>query len=355
MDSARGLFDSIKGRGFEAIKELVDDKVPENGILEYKTKAGDQPGKPSDIDFNNLAEDLSAFGNVDGGVIVWGVKCRSNKAGDIPTGLSPIEQLHGFKSRIENRLATLTTPPPVGVQNHLISTGTVDKGYLVTCIPKADTLPVRSLRTQQYYLRSGSACVIMPHTVLAAMFGRRPEPIIELVYKKSNINLHHQREVWVESIFEVKNSGVAVERDIHFTFIVESTPGGLCTVSPTPMGDRWDAKHEPDEVSIVSKDGICLPPMSSWPAFRLAIRVSQPIERGLQLSLYYGCMNSKPRTLTWYKPKEFFEQMVMELLPKNGELPLSPEEWASHRKEVGPKEVKYREAVFAIEKGASES
>ena len=355
MDSAKGLFDSIKGRGFEAIKELVEDKVPENGILEYKTKAGDQPGKPSDPDFNNLAEDLSGFGNVDGGVVIWGVKCRPDKAGDIPTGLSPLDQLHGFKSRIENRLATLTTPPPVGVQNHIVPAEIEDRGYLLTYIPKADVVPVRSLRTHQYYLRSGSACVIMPHSVLEAMFGRRPEPKIELVYKKSNSNLHHQREVWVESIFEVRNSGVGVERDVYFTFNVESKPGGLCTVTASPMGDRWIANSEPDDVSIVSKEGIRLPPRSSWPAFRLEIRVSGTIEQDLNLVLHYGCLDSRPKSQTWHKPKEFFEQMLAELVPKTDGFPLNPEQLAAHRNEISPKLVEYREAVFAFDGDDSES
>lgn len=307
-------------------------------------------------DRKNLAKAISGFGNSAGGLIVWGVKCEKKRDGiDIPTKATPLKAVVQFKSQIEGLISGFTMPAHDGVENETIIVNDDGDGYLLTYIPKSDYAPLRSLEQEQYFWRSGSSFQSVSHDALAGMFGRRPEPKIELVYKKSDGNLHHQREVCIESIFEVKNCGVSVERDVYFTFIVESTPGGLCTISPTPMGDRWEAKHEPHEVSMVSKEGFRIPPMASWPAFRLAIKVSGTIGRAMSLIVCYGCLNSRPRRLTWHKPKAFFEQLLSELVPQSGDTPLSPDQLASHRRAIDPILVKYREAVFAIGKETSES
>jgi len=359
VSRALDLYEKLRQKGAEGIKEIIDPKDPwtEHLFVDYKqSRRQKEIGPVHEDDRRNLAKAISGFGNSSGGLIVWGVKCKKGLNGvDIPTKAAPLKEVVKFRSQIEGLISGFTMPAHNGVESHTFIVNDDGDGYLLTYIPKSDYAPLRSLKHDQYFWRSGSSFQPVSHDALAGMFGKRPEPKIELVYKKSNSNLHHQREVWVESIFEVKNSGVAVERDVYFTFIVKSKPGGLCTVSPSCMGDIWVTNSEADEVCIYSKEGVRLPPMSSWPAFRLAIRVSGTIEQDLNLVLHYGCLNSRPRCFSWHRPKEFFEQVLAELVPKTDGFPLSPEQLAAHRNEISAKLVEYREAVFALDREGSES
>jgi len=309
MDGAKDILERILNGGYPAIKALKDDKIPEHQLLEYKLKAGPDEGKPSDKDFDNLAKDISAFGNSDGGVIVWGIHCKVVKTGDVPTKLSPIQSINGFKSRIENRLASLTVPPPVGIRNEIIlSPKKKDVGFLLTYVPKADLVPIRSLRSDHYYLRSGSACVRMPHGVLETMFGKRPTPRFELCYRSGTGAFVDKDTLRFERVFSVSNPGSVIVRDVFFTIEMIHTIGPNCNVVFGKAAKYVGSQSSTDEhrLSIVTTGDFKLAPMNVLDMYTMSIVLQEPIKTDLQVSVTYGCDGAPVETFQYHKPREFF-------------------------------------------------
>lgn len=350
MSRAKELFERVMRDKETAIDWFLDERETEKLFLDFKQSANSGDTKHLDNnDKRNYGKAVSGFGNSEGGIIVWGVDCRPNKDGtDAAIKKCPITNPRRFAANLDNLTKGRTIPPHNLVENEFFEVGSDGTGYVISFIPQCDYAPLQTVDSKDFFVRIGSSFDKATYAYLASQFGRRPEPKIELVFKESNRNLSSQKEIFIEGIFEVRNSGVAVERDVYFTFIIQSKPGGLCTVSPSPMGDRWITNSEPDEVSMVSKDGIRLPPLSSWPAFRLAIRVSPAIERELRVKLYCGCLNSPVQCFTWHKPKKFFEQMVDDLLPKIDQFGLRPEQFAAHRKAVQRQLAEYSDELFAM-------
>ena len=312
MDGAKDLFERLLNGGYAAIKALKEDKVPEHQMLEYKLKAGPDEGKPSDKDFDNLAKEISAFGNSDGGVIVWGIHCKVVKTGDIPTRLSPIHSINGFKSRIENRLATLTVPPPTGIRNEIIlSPKKKDVGFLLTYVPKADLVPIRSLRSDHYYLRSGSACVRMPHGVLETMFGKRPAPTFELYHRFSDGVIVDKDTLCFQRIYTLWNPGNVIVRDVFFTIELLSTIGRNCSVEFKRASRFVRPQSFSDQrlLSLVTTDDFKLAPGAVIDAYRMSITLKQPIESDLRVDVSYGCDGAPVETFQYYKPREFFQKV----------------------------------------------
>jgi hypothetical protein len=67
------------------------------------------------------------------------------------------------------------------VRNHIISVDKNGDGFIATYIPKADLAPLMSTVGNNIYIRSGSNNVPAPYSVIAGMFGRRPQPNVELL------------------------------------------------------------------------------------------------------------------------------------------------------------------------------
>lgn len=312
MDGAKDIFERLLSGGYEAIKALKEEKVPEHQLLEYKLKAGPEEGKPSDKDCLNLAKEISAFGNSDGGVIVWGIHCKEVKTGDVPTKLSPIKSINGFKSRIENRLASLTVPPPSGIRNEIIlSPKKKDIGFLLTYVPKADLVPIRSLRSDHYYLRSGSACVRMPHGVLETMFGKRPSPTFDLSYRPGSGTFDDMETLKFRRKFSVSNPGSVIVRDVFFTLELASTIGPNSKIVFGLAARHVGSQSSTDEhrISIVTTGDFKLAPMNVLDMYEMSIVLKEPIETDLRIFVTYGCDGSAVRTFEYFKPMGFFQQV----------------------------------------------
>src|SRR5262249_32477059 len=149
-------------------------------------ESGDQGagGRLHDDDWKNLAKAISGFGNSEGGVIVWGVKCRSDPVrGDVPSGKVPIQKPKRFVSWLESAVSGCTVPAHRGVEHHAITDATGSSGFVATLIPRSHVTPLQSIKpagTLQFYMRAGSSFLPVPHAVLAGMFGRVPQLEIAL-------------------------------------------------------------------------------------------------------------------------------------------------------------------------------
>lgn len=147
MGRSEDLFRRLGDRGEEAINELIMDRQSEELFLDFKQSADKGEGQRlHDDDRRNLAKAISGFGNSEGGVIVWGVDCRSDpNIGDVPRCKMPIADPKRFKSWLEGAVSGCTVPPHPIVQHHAIESSS-GRGFVTTYIAKSYYAPHQCIK-----------------------------------------------------------------------------------------------------------------------------------------------------------------------------------------------------------------
>ena len=184
MSRAEDIFQKLIYFGEDAIDEFILDLQTEELFLDFKQAVSN--GKNFKTlhkdDRRNLAKAISGFGNSEGGVIVWGVSCsRDVEIGDVAKAKVKVQNVHRFLSWLENAISGCTIPSHNGVRNHIISVDDNGDGFVATYIPKSEITPLMTASNSTIYIRSGSNNVPAPYAVIAGMFGKRPQPNIELL------------------------------------------------------------------------------------------------------------------------------------------------------------------------------
>lgn len=191
---AQELFRKIKLAGVSYINDAISNKSVETYYLDFKiTEKADYTGqrKLFDSDKKNYAKSISAFGNSEGGVIIWGVGTGKGDI-DYANTVQPITNVSGFQSKLEGFTSLLTSPPHISVVHQIIFTNEInDTGYLVTFIPKSNRRPLQSIYNNEntYYIRAGSSSVSAPHTFLKSLFGQEPQSDVIMVFGVSPAKL----------------------------------------------------------------------------------------------------------------------------------------------------------------------
>jgi len=318
MSRAKDLYSDIRERGLEAIDDLLAESNPEpEGLfLEYKQTEGKNTGKVSEEDRKNLAKDISAFGNTEGGIVIWGIKCKRQSGGiDVPTHKKPIKNVAQFRSRVEGLISGLTLPAHSGVENHTLMTEIEGEGYLITYIPRSDYVPIRSLRDDYYYMRVGSSCVRMPHGVLASMFGKRPEPKLNFSFVRPRANIDFVGgivKLHFRHYMEFHNPGVSLNRDMYVTYRVTHKVSQASSVKfELNDSNNWThASRGAGYGSFVSKPAFLLAPFASVDPIMLSLSIQPFLEAGLEMDIFYGCEGTGVQQLRLSHDLEEVETLI---------------------------------------------
>jgi hypothetical protein len=184
---AEDLFTEIianKGRIEEWLNEKKDEEWLEDEFLDFKSSdVIDRPssGKKYEKFRDSLCEAISAFGNTEGGVVIYGIEAKAiNGSRDVVQSLKPLNnciEAHDYFRKIK---LNLSTPTISGIQCVPVEVGRGNEGYLVFFIPKGEHQPYRAEHDRAYYQRTIDSCVIMNHEVLKAMFYPRLMPAYNL-------------------------------------------------------------------------------------------------------------------------------------------------------------------------------
>ena len=186
MSRAEDIFQKLIYFGEDAIDEYIMNLQTEELFLDFKqaVSIGKNGTALHKDDRKNLAKCISGFGNSEGGVVIWGVECSRNlEIGDVAKAKVKVKNVHRFLSWLENAISGCTIPSHNKVRNHIISSDENGDGFVATYIPKCEIAPLMSTVGNNIYIRSGSNNVPAPYSVIAGMFGRRPQPNVELVIK----------------------------------------------------------------------------------------------------------------------------------------------------------------------------
>src|SRR5690349_18712751 len=131
MNRARDLFNRFKTEGEAAIDSFISARKSEELFMDFKVSANNGSGaRLHGSDRAALAKGISGFGNSEGGVLVWGVRCKRDKAlGDVPVEKVPIENPARFVSWLEGEVSGCTVPPHNLVQHLSLSHASATAGF----------------------------------------------------------------------------------------------------------------------------------------------------------------------------------------------------------------------------------
>ncbi|OKP91825.1 hypothetical protein A3844_01550 [Paenibacillus helianthi] len=210
MNSADYLFDQFNELGLRLLNKMKEDKQEEGLFLDFKNLSAPHIPGAGKTEREKYAQAISGYSNSSGGIIVWGIDCRSlgKELPDVFNDMKPIKNLRKFLTDLKNFTHQATDPINNKVQNiPLFINETEDSGFVVTFVPESDLGPHRSQVDNEYYTRIESSFKKMSHTHIADMFGKRQRPNLQLDYQISASGNVLSRSLFFRIHFFIKNNG----------------------------------------------------------------------------------------------------------------------------------------------------
>lgn len=305
MSRAEDLYQKLLREGVRAVDQLIADRQSEELFLDFKRSADNASGsKLHDNDRKNFARAISGFGNSEGGVLVWGVDCSQDRDGaDVAHMKVPLLNAARFKSLLEGAVSGATIPPHARVQIAHVLEGTGPEGYVYCLIPRSNHLPHQSVARLQYYMRSGSDFVPVPHGVLAGMFGKSPQPHVFINYLSGPASLSGD-QVRASLGFMLANDGPGVASDLFLSLTIVSVPGPNCKVSfELPDQQNWTGNFSFGvKLALVSKSDYRLAPDALCQPAVMNVVLAPPFESSFRIKGIGGSGSSEPYRFDYEKP-----------------------------------------------------
>ena len=322
MSRAEDIFQKLVYFGEDAIDEFILNMQTEELFLDFKQaiSVGKNGTTLHKDDRKNLAKCISGFGNSEGGVIVWGVECsRDTDIGDVAKAKVKVKNVYRFLSWLENAISGCTIPSHNKVRNHVISSDQNGDGFIATYIPKADMAPLMSTVGNNIYIRSGSNNVPAPYSVIAGMFGRRPQPNVELLISDKSLgiidnsdedilypqSIDNPPEKSVKISFSVKgkNESNVIARELYMSCDVSSTGSEYNKIRFLNYNQMDYIPNLDGNLNIITRPELRLPPLGSLKFTNVEIILSPLADDDFRLDGVIGADGAAPKNFRIYIPK----------------------------------------------------
>ncbi|MGD9853266.1 MAG: helix-turn-helix domain-containing protein [Nitrospirales bacterium] len=304
MGRAEDIYKQVCKGGEESINKFILDSQSEELFLDFKRSANDGDGrKLHDDDRKNLSKAISGFGNSEGGVLIWGIDCRNIiEMGDVAMAKFPIKNPKRFLSWIEGAISGCTVPAHPKVLNHAIE-NSQGFGFVVTYISKSYFAPHQCLKPYpQYYIRAGSDFVPTPHSVLAGLFGRHPQPFV-----------FHEWSLGPTKKFPIGESGPGfqlslgvklaswgpgIAKNLYLNVIYFPPRGGSVSSIYLNDPDNWTGIREGNVAGyFIANESLRLAPHAFVEPIFINIQFTPPFESDPYLKIIFGCEGSPTRKI----------------------------------------------------------
>jgi len=348
MSRAEDIFEKLIYFGEDAIDEFLENRQTEELFLDFKQAASD--GKSMRTlhpnDRRNLSKAISAFGNSEGGVLVWGVECsRDLEIGDVAKAKVKVKNVYRFLSWLENAISGCTIPSHNKVRNHIISTDKDGNGYLATYIPKSDIAPLMTTTGNQIYIRSGSNNVPAPYAVVAGMFGKRPQPNVDLVItdKEVLISKETDEDIFVpkkktrkkETVVSVRfsllaqNNSNAIAKELYLSCNTLSCGGELNKVNFYYDSQLENMAAEHNSINLITPIEMRVPPRALLSCAKAEIRIYENVTDDFLMDGVIGADGATPKSFRLYVSKNDLRSFVAQALRKNADVQMLANEFFS--------------------------
>jgi hypothetical protein len=236
--SVGARFQRLVEQGWPAVIAYVNDRTAEGLHLDFKRSADNGRGAAlapptlADEDQRNIARSVTAFANTDGGIVVFGIKTSREDDGDRAVQVVPLVNCSAFANLVRLRLDHACDPTVPGVRVEAIPDGSgTGAGAVAILIPSSTCGPhkARGKGATDFYMRTELGVAAMPHSLLAALFGRRPTPRLAVRIVRTELG---RVGIWVE------NSGPGSARSPYVR--IEARVGGRhAGVDVVAQSDGW--------------------------------------------------------------------------------------------------------------------
>ncbi|MCK5449425.1 ATP-binding protein [Candidatus Pacearchaeota archaeon] len=182
------------------LQELINNKIEESTTLEYKSM---------DSLTNNaeIAKDISAMANSEGGLIIYGIKEDAEKYPEEIEWSSD----KGLKDKIDQVLSSKITRKIEGCNIKEVQSDRDNKKFVIVVnVPRSDIAPHqsnKSVEVKKYYRRSNSRIREMEHGEVEDLFFARKRPKLEIELRRTptkipayEIIIHNKGKVLAEKI-----------------------------------------------------------------------------------------------------------------------------------------------------------
>lgn len=329
MSRAEDIFQKLVYFGEDAIDEFILERQTEELFLDFKQviSTGKNATTLHKDDRKNLAKCISGFGNSEGGVVVWGVECsRDTDIGDVAKAKVKVKNVYRFLSWLESAISGCTIPSHSKVRNHIISVDNNGNGFIATYIPKSDLAPLMSTVGNNIYIRSGSNNVPAPYSVIAGMFGRRPQPNVELLITDKSLDIIEnvdedilypqsidnppEKSVKISFSLKGKNESNVIARELYLSCDVLATGGDYNKVRFLNYNQMDYIPNLDGNLNIITRPELRLPPLSSIKFTNVDIILSPLTDEDLRVDGVIGAEGSAPKNFRIYVPKNKLRSFV---------------------------------------------
>lgn len=346
MSRAEDIFQKLIYFGEEAIDDYIVNSQTEELFLDFKR--ADSTGKNGlalhKDDRRNLAKAISGFGNSEGGVLIWGVECsRSSEVGDVAQAKVKVQNVHRFLSWLENAISGCTIPSHNRVRNHIISVDKNGDGFVATYIPKSELAPLMTTMGNNIYIRSGSNNVPAPYSVIAGMFGKRPQPNVELIIADKNLevldnavedmvyppSLDNPPEKYLRLSFSIcgENDSNVIARELYLSCSSTGKGGEYNKVRFSNYNQMDSIPGIEGQLNLITRPDLRLPPRGVIRFANVTIILSPYSEEDFLMDGVIGADHAAPKDFRIYIPKNKLRSFVARAMREGEDIALLEQEF----------------------------
>ena len=346
MSRAEDIFQKLIYFGEDAIDDFIVNLQTEELFLDFKqaVSTGKNGTSLHKDDRKNLAKGISGFGNSEGGVIVWGVECsRDCDIGDVAKAKVKVKNVHRFLSWLENAISGCTIPSHNRVRNHIISVDKNGDGFVATYIPKSELAPLMTTMGNNIYIRSGSNNVPAPYSVIAGMFGKRPQPNVELIIADKNLevldnavedmvyppSLDNPPEKYLRLSFSIcgENDSNVIARELYLSCSSTGKGGEYNKVRFSNYNHMDSIPGIEGQLNLITRPDLRLPPRGVIRFANVTIILSPYSEEDFLMDGVIGADHAAPKDFRVYIPKNKLRSFVARAMREGEDIALLEQEF----------------------------
>ena len=346
MSRAEDIFQKLIYFGEDAIDDFIVNLQTEELFLDFKqaVSTGKNGTSLHKDDRKNLAKGISGFGNSEGCVIVWGVECsRDCDIGDVAKAKVKVKNVHRFLSWLENAISGCTIPSHNRVRNHIISVDKNGDGFVATYIPKSELAPLMTTMGNNIYIRSGSNNVPAPYSVIAGMFGKRPQPNVELIIADKNLevldnavedmvyppSLDNPPEKYLRLSFSIcgENDSNVIARELYLSCSSTGKGGEYNKVRFSNYNQMDSIPGIEGQLNLITRPDLRLPPRGVIRFANVTIILSPYSEEDFLMDGVIGADHAAPKDFRIYIPKNKLRSFVARAMREGEDIALLEQEF----------------------------
>lgn len=249
---AQLFFDKIvknPAQAFQWLEDLVSEGADENQWRDFKEagfidaplplpdaeggKARREEERRRDDDVKRTwSENLSAFANAGGGLLIWGIHAPKRRA-EKPSLTTDAAKLADRLSELQNNAVD---PPIVGVELCAVTRPSAKEGFVVCLIPDSSHLPHRALWAErEYYMRVGDSNLSVPTAILRRMFYPQSTPCL-IPKVKARLTIAKREPGAATSFLHVRDDLYHLELSTSLHNCGTASASGVCVEMTADVG-----------------------------------------------------------------------------------------------------------------------